>query len=178
MRIRSAIFSLGIAAACTGLTATTAAAYNDSDLDWETWARWTSDCRNGEYNDPCAVRTPGELDGTFFKHDSGGKGIKLVMYKGSKTIAQVEFHPYDEVLHVYDGVNDGDTVYVRLRWNDDYSPGDDATYWAPGTSASVDHHSIQLDGDDDIDEGNTVQLRVYDDKALNDPITDWYYLKA
>ncbi|MGW3405226.1 hypothetical protein ACWDPI_27380, partial [Streptomyces zhihengii] len=82
-------------------------------------------------------------------------------------------------LHVYDGANDGDTVFVRLKWDEGpFTDPVDATYWAPGTSAVIDHNSVQLAPDDDIDEGTEVQLRVYDDEALTDPITDWYEVRA
>ncbi|MFD9502256.1 hypothetical protein [Streptomyces sp. NPDC060035] len=180
MRIKSLVLSLGIAAVCTGLTGTSAAAYNDNDLDWQSWSRDTGACDDFAPGvDYChVVLTSRQLDGTIFMPDDGGKAMKLLIYKGSKTVAQVEFHPSGEVLWVYDGANDGDTVYVRLRWDEDNSPADDATYWAPGTSAAIDSNKVQLDGDDDIDEGTTVQLRIYDDKALTDPITDWYYLTA
>ncbi|GGX24430.1 hypothetical protein GCM10010297_51800 [Streptomyces malachitofuscus] len=180
MRIKSAVLSLGIAALCTGVTGTNAAAYDDSDLSWQSWYKDTGNCDDfiPEIDYCHVILHSRDLDGTYFMPDAGGKAFKLLMYKGSKTVAQVEFHPAGEVLWVYDGVNDGDTVYVRLKWDENNSPADDATYWARGTSATIDSNKVQLDGDDDIDEGTTVQLRIYDDKALTDPITGWYYLKA
>ncbi|MBM9618382.1 hypothetical protein ACFQ60_38635 [Streptomyces zhihengii] len=175
MRIKSAVLPLGIAAVCTALAVTPAAAYNDADLTQHTWTRDTGQCLN-----TCVVESwEYDLDGTFFQRDIGGKALKMHIREHGKTIAQVEFHPYDEVLHVYDGANDGDTVYVRLKWDEGpFTDPVDATYWAPGTSAVIDHNSVQLAPDDDIDEGTEVQLRVYDDKALTDPITGWYEVRA
>jgi hypothetical protein len=175
MRIKSAILSLGIVAMCTGLAASPATAYNNSDLDTKVWTQDTGQCLN-----TCAYEDwEHDIDGTFFKRDFGGKALKMHIYKGGKTVAQVEFHPYDEVLWVYDGVTDGDTVYVRLKWDEGpLTPAVDAKYWAEDTSKAIDSNSVQLAPDDDIDEGTNVELRIYDDKALTDPITGWYTLDA
>lgn len=35
-------------------------------------------------------------------------------------------------------------------------------------------NKIEMGADDDLDEGEAVYFRLYDDKALTDPITDWY----
>ncbi|MGW4233607.1 hypothetical protein ACWEF9_30845 [Streptomyces sp. NPDC004980] len=175
MRIKSAVLSLGIVAVCTGLAASPATAYTNSDLSTKVWTRDTGQCLN-----TCALEDwENDLSGTFFKRDFGGKALKMHIYKGGRTVAQVEFHPYDEVLWVYDGANDSDTVYVRLKWDEGpFTNAVDAKYWAPGASTVIDSNKVQLDPDDDIDEGTKVELRIYDDKALTDPITGWYTVVA
>ncbi|MGW1136279.1 hypothetical protein [Streptomyces zhihengii] len=66
-----------------------------------------------------------------------------------------------------------------LKWDEGpFTNAVDATYWAPGTPTVIDNNSVRLAPDDDIDEGTEVQLRVYDDKALTDPITGWYEVRA
>ncbi|MFE2020349.1 hypothetical protein ACFW9O_20165 [Streptomyces sp. NPDC059499] len=175
MRFKSAVLSLGIAAVCTGLAASPATAYVNTDLSKMVWTRDTGQCLN-----TCVLEDwANDLSGTFFKRDVGGTALKMHIYKGSTTVAQVEFHPYDDVLWVYDGANDGDTIYVRLKWDEGpFTNAVDAKYWAPGASTVIDSNKVQLAPDDDIDEGTEVQLRIYDDKALTDPITGWYTVVA
>lgn len=181
MRFKSAVLALGIAAVCTGLTGTNAAAYDNSDLEWQYWIDDTGDCDiESPDNDYCHVhRHPDQLDPTFFLTDPGGKAIRILVYKGSKTVAQVEFHPYDEVLYVYDGANDGDSIYVRLVWDEGALSAEDDNVYGPGaTSAEVDYNRIELDGDDDIDEGTDVKLRLYDDAAGTDEVSVWKRVRA
>lgn len=163
MRTRAMAISLGVAVAFTGFSATTASAYDNSDLTVRWWEYNTSDC-------PCS-NTAG-LDYTSFQEDPGGDALKFVVENNGTAVAQVEFHPYDEVLYVYDGKNDGDTIYVRARWWEGLKK--EATYWAPGTSAELDMNKIEMGEDDDLTEGETVIFRLYDDKALTDPISGWY----
>lgn len=163
MRTRAMAILLGIAVAFTGFSATTASAYDNSDLSISSWNYNTSDC-------PCSNSSG--LDYTSFREDPGGNALKLVVENNGTAVAQVEFHPYDEVVYVYDGKNDGDTIYVRVQWWEGLKK--EATYWAPGTSAELDVNRIEMGKDNDLDEGETVYFRLYDDKELTDPITDWY----
>lgn len=164
MRIRALAISLGMAVAFTGFSATTASAYTNADISISSWEQDTGYC-------PC--NNSSGLDYTSFKKDEGGKGLKLVVKKNGTPVAQVEFHPYDEVLYVYDGKNDGDTIYVRAFWYEGFFKKE-ATYWAPGTSKTLDMNKVQMAEDDDIEEGENVYFRIYDDKDLNDPLSDWY----
>ncbi|MYS69245.1 hypothetical protein GTY88_02155 [Streptomyces sp. SID5926] len=163
MRIRTVAISLGMAVAFTGASVTTAGAYDNSDLSIQSWEYNTGDC-------PCSNSSG--LDYTGFKKDVGGEALKLVVKKNGTPVAQVEFHPSDELLYVYDGKNDGDTIYVRAQWWEGLKK--EATYWAPGTSKELDMNKVEMGADDDLDEGEAVYFRLYDDKALTDPITDWY----
>ncbi|MFE7438526.1 hypothetical protein ACIPH4_40400 [Streptomyces tendae] len=165
-RAMATTISLGMAATFTGFSASTANAYTNSDLSVSSWSRYTVEC-------PCSDNSG--LDFTEFKYDSGGKGLKLVVKKNNSPVAQVEFHPSDEILYVYDGKNDGDTIYVRAMWWEGSGfIKEEGTYWAPGTSAELDMNKVEMDDNDDIDEGTVVYFRLFDDKALTDPITDWY----
>lgn len=167
MRIRATLISLGIAVAFTGFSATTASAYDNSDLSISSW----------EYDtDHCLCTNSSGLDYTGFKHDAGGEALKLVVKNNGTAVAQVEFHPWDEVLYVYDGKNDGDTIYVRAMWweGSGFVREDGGPYSARTTSKELDVNKIQMDSDDDIDEGTVVYFRLYDDRDGNDPITDWY----
>lgn len=163
MRTRAIAISFGMAVAFTGISVPTASAYDNSDLSVRSWEYNTSDC-------PCSNNSG--LDYTSFKEDAGGEALKLVVEKNGVAVAQVEFHPSDEVLYVYDGKNDGDTIYVRAHWWEGLKK--EATYWAPGTSKEIDMNRVEMGEDDDLDEGESVYFRLYDDKALTDPITDWY----
>ncbi|AZM63646.1 MULTISPECIES: hypothetical protein [unclassified Streptomyces] len=168
MRNRALAISLGMAVAFTGLSATTANAYRNADITISSWQPDTGSC-------PCSDSSG--LDYTSFKKDAGGKGMKLVVKKNGTPVAQMEFHPYDEVLYAYDGKNDGDTIYFRAMWYEGIFKKE-ATYWAPGTSKVLDVNKVQMAKDDDIEEGTTVHFRVFDDKALKDPLTPWYRYNA
>ena len=169
MRTRAMAISLAIAVAFTGFSATTASAYDNSDLTISSWTYDTDNC-------PCTNSSG--LDYTGFQHDAGGTALKLVVKNNGTAVAQVEFHPSDEVLYIYDGANDGDTIYVRAQWWEDGSTPDDATYWVSGTSDELDMNKVQLDGDDDIDENTNVFIKLYDDRELTDPITGWYTARS
>lgn len=90
MRIRKVAVSLGMAVAFTGASATTAGAYDNSDLSIQSWEYNTGDC-------PCSNSSG--LDYTGFKKDVGGEALKLVVKKNGTPVAQVEFHPSDELLY-------------------------------------------------------------------------------
>jgi hypothetical protein len=160
--------ALGIAVAFTGFSATSASAYDNSDLSIDSWEYDTDNC-------PCS-NTSG-LDYTGFKKDAGGEALKMVVENNGVAVAQVEFHPSDEVLYVYDGKNDGDTIYVQAIWWDGagFIKEVGGPYWAPGTSKELDMNKIEMADDDDIGEGVIVYFRLFDDKALTDPITSWYH---
>lgn len=64
MRIRKVAVSLGMAVAFTGASATTAGAYDNSDLSIQSWEYNTGDC-------PCSNSSG--LDYTGFKKDVGGE---------------------------------------------------------------------------------------------------------
>ncbi|MFI6941755.1 hypothetical protein ACIBI4_20980 [Streptomyces sp. NPDC050418] len=170
MRTRALAIPLGMTVAFTGITATAAHAYDNSTITVSSWQRYTSEC-------PCSNSTG--VDYTEFKYDAGGEGLKLVVKKSGVPVAQVEFHPSDELLYVYDGKNDGDSVFVHAFWWDGNGLiKDEATYWAPGTSAAIDMNVIEMDGDDDLDEGTKVYFQIFDDKELTDELTTIYRYNA
>lgn len=56
------------------------------------------------------MRISDSWDGTVFRNDAGGKALKLTIRLGSKNgppAGKIEFHPYSEILHVYDTLKDG-----------------------------------------------------------------------
>ena len=98
------------------------------------------------------------VDYTLFRWDDGGWAVKIELHTGSGMVAKVEFHPYDELLWVYDTRDDGDTVYVDVVV--DYrSLG---LYRGPANGAAT--------FDLDIAEGKGVFLHVYDDNERTDLI--------
>ncbi|WP_117212096.1 hypothetical protein [Allorhizocola rhizosphaerae] len=83
-----------------------AQAYTNADLSATEIRRETDTC-------PCSYPDP--ADGAFFQRDVGGVAIKVEWrYPGRGMVAKAEWHPYGEVLWVYDTENDGDTIYVGL----------------------------------------------------------------
>lgn len=116
-------------------------------------------CSRGDLDDP--------FDGTYFKKDPGGTALKMELIdKSGWFVGKVEFHPYDEMLWVYDTRNDGDTFYVTLTY---YRPNDSrpivlGTFTAPSTASVVDKSVHNLS----IPEGRLVTIRVYDDAARKD----------
>jgi hypothetical protein len=96
----------------------------------------------------------------LFRWDAGGIAVKIELHTSSGMVAKVEFHPYDEVLWVYDTRDDGDTVYVDVLV--DYrSLG---LFRGPANGAAT--------FDFDIAEGKGVFLHVYDDNERTDLIFD------
>ncbi|EHN79907.1 hypothetical protein ACWDF1_09735 [Streptomyces coelicoflavus] len=119
-------------------------------------------------NCPCSVGDP--YDGTYFRHDPGGKAVKINLYHpdSGAWLGKVEFHPYGEKLWVYDTKNDGDTFYVQLQYasvTNVYPVGPVVS--APGTSAAVEYTTY----DYNLDEGGAVHVSVYDDAGKDDLIT-------
>jgi hypothetical protein len=114
----------------------------------------------------CRMDDP--IDGTFFRRDAGGTALKAQLYDGSRLIAKVEFHPYDEVLWVYDTVNDTDTIFVRLcvRVGDTCAGGARGPYSAPSTDNRVDRSVIDLS----MGEGDRVTIELHDDAGRTDHI--------
>jgi hypothetical protein len=112
------------------------------------------------------------VDYTYFRPNQGGEGIKAEFYQGGprggggQMVAKVEFHPYDELLWIYDTKNDSDTIYVRLYW---WEPGGGphgftGALSAPGTNDTVDIRVVNLS----YPEGTEIRLRVYDDSSMTE----------
>ncbi|MBP2335665.1 hypothetical protein [Saccharothrix coeruleofusca] len=141
-------------------TTNSAQAYNPNPT-----VRWaqvdTDDCRRlggnltvSAQSDGCRVND--SWDGTFFRKDPNGIAIKVELYVGSTLVAKSEFHPYGEVLWVYDTRDDSDTIYTTLRvaeFGDSYGP-----YRGPVNGANTYNLSIT--------DGRTVTMSVNDN---NDP---------
>jgi hypothetical protein len=111
----------------------------------------------------CRMDDP--IDGTFFQRDSGATALKAQIYDDGRLVAKVEFHPYDEVLWVYDTMNDSDTVFVRLciRIGENcVSPR--GPYSAPSTDNRVDRAVVDLS----MSEGDRVRFELHDDAGRTD----------
>jgi hypothetical protein len=102
-----------------------------------------------------------EVDGTWWRPDEGGRGLRYAIWYYPKNggdaefVGKVEWHPYGEHLWVYDTKNDGDTLYIRLRVP---SANYDRTFHAPGTANRVDIGHFDLD----FAESLGVTVSVYD----------------
>ncbi|SDJ57542.1 hypothetical protein [Streptomyces indicus] len=158
------VAAMGMAFAFTGLSAPAAGAYTNSNLRFSAWEPDTSNC-------PCSDSSG--LDYTNFKYDEGGEALKLVVKNNGTAVAQVEFHPSDELLYIYDGKNDGDTIYVAAHWWEN-GIRKNAVYWVSGTSDVLDMNVVEMDEDDDLEEGKAVYFKLYDDRELSDELTEWY----
>ncbi|MEV0961228.1 hypothetical protein AB0J25_01165 [Streptomyces sp. NPDC049910] len=109
----------------------------------------------------CPCRFSDKIDGTYFQKDEGGIGIKVVFGNPSGyAVAKVEFHPYGEVLWMYDVADDNDALYYKVSYE-----GDGGRYGLYTTSAAWDVKKVDLD----IPEDRKVTITVYDDRAM----TDW-----
>lgn len=153
--ITSLVGAVSAAIAATTVAATPASAYDPDPRVIQDDATHTQYC-------PC--RFSDDLDGTYFKKDVGGVGRKVVFGHSSQyPLAKVEFHPYDEILLMYDVANDGDGLYYKVSYEGD--GGRYGVYTTPGTSDPWDVRRVDLD----IPEGREVTITVYDDIKL----TDW-----
>ena len=97
-------------------------------------------------------------DDTYFKMQAGGTGVKGQLHNSSGMVAKVEFHPLGDQLWVYDTKNDGDSIYVVLRWNLGSRSGGSGVITPPGTNEVVEWDIYALD----IPEGAYVSATVYD----------------
>jgi hypothetical protein len=153
--IAGAIVSLGLVASSLAF-AGPAQAYVADDLSPTEIRRDTTTC-------PCSYPDP--ADGTFFEQDAGGMAIKVEWrYPGRGLVAKAEWHPYDEILYVYDTENDDDTIYVRLynaTTGTSHGP-----YKSPGSGVEVEYTRVNLS----FDEGDIIILDFYDGPGLT------YYL--
>lgn len=107
------------------------------------------------------------FDGTFFRKDPNGVAIKIELYVGSTLVAKSEFHPYGEVLWVYDTRDDSDTIYTTLQVRETgpfYGP------WR-GPVNGGDLYNL------DIDDGSTVTMALNDNKDLNN-LDQIYFLQG
>ncbi|MGW5089051.1 hypothetical protein [Streptomyces coelicoflavus] len=118
-------------------------------------------------NCPCSIGD--SYDGTYFRHDPGGKAVKINLYHPDTGawLGKIEWHPYGEKLWVYDTKNDGDTFYVQLEYvtaTGTLPTGPVVS--APGTSAAVEYTTY----DYNLSEGAGHMLFVYDDAGKGDYI--------
>ncbi|GGP34728.1 hypothetical protein [Streptomyces sindenensis] len=121
--------------------------------------------RDSAVTDYCPCNFGDDIDGTEFKYDAGGAGTKIVHGNASGyAVAKVEFHPYDEIVLIYDVANDGDTLYYKVDFAGDGKAG--KLYSAPGTSNIWDVNRLNFN----MPENVTVTITVYDDKAMNEKV--------
>jgi hypothetical protein len=126
-------------------------------------AQDTNGCRIRGYN------------GTWvnFGPDPGGRAMLAdFVYNGpfpndSYLAARLEWHPLDEIFKIRDMSNDDDTLYASLQEID--SLDIHGTYSAPGTSATVDTFTKDLN----LDEDTAIWVNLFD-LPNDDPIDDWY----
>ena len=138
-------------------------------VDLTNCSEQTGDFNFYHYGGGCRHDDP--VDYTYFRPNSFGKGLKVELYAGAprgsggELVAKVEFHPYDELLWIYDTKNDSDTIYVRLYWwKPDGSFGFTSGLRAPGTSNPIDIRVVDLS----YPEGTDIRVRVYDDAGLDE----------
>jgi hypothetical protein len=100
-------------------------------------------------------------DNTYFKLDAGAKALKIELRVGSSLIGKVEFHPWDEILWLYDILADGDTIYVACR---DQTAGSDCY---PGvrraSTPTGDPNVLNLN----IPDGHQVLITIYDNAQVD-----------
>ncbi|GGS11418.1 hypothetical protein GCM10010221_04590 [Streptomyces parvus] len=157
--IASLAATASAAATVVAMTATPANAYGDLPVVG----------RESTGTDYCPCRYNDMIDGTYFHKDVGGTGFKVIHGNASRhAVAKVEFHPYDEILYVYDVKNDGDTLYYKVSYEGD--GGKWGLYAAPSTSNVIDIRKVNLD----IPEGRRVTVTVYDDKAMKEKVYTIY----
>jgi hypothetical protein len=96
-----------------------ALAYGDVTVKWARVDTETCAIVAGEGGLAVDNQQPGgcfmadSADDTFFRRDDGGRALKMELWVGGRMVSKVEFHPYGEVLWVYDTASDGDTVFVN-----------------------------------------------------------------
>ncbi|WP_052412302.1 hypothetical protein [Streptomyces mutabilis] len=155
--IASLVAVASAAVAVTTMTTAPASAYNPDPRVIQNDSALTVYC-------PC--RFSDDIDGTYFQKDDGGVGRKVVFGNQSGyALAKVEFHPYDEILWMYDVANDNDGLYYKVSYEGD--GGRYGVYMPPGSSDSWDVKKVNLD----IPEGRRVTITVYDDRGLTDHVS-------
>lgn len=160
MRSRTVASLVAAASAMIAFTTMTAAPASAYDPDPRIVQR------DSQLTAYCPCRFNDAIDGTYFEKDDGGVGTKVVFGNASGyALAKVEFHPYDEMLWVYDVANDGDGLYYKVSYEGD--GGRYGLYTPPGTSEIWDIKKVNLD----IPEGRKVTVTVYDDRAMTDQVT-------
>lgn len=105
-----------------------------------------------------ACHLPDQADHTSFRSDPGGRAVKIEFRSGGELRAKGEFHPYAERFWVYDTSSDGDTIYFSLTIS-----GVEKLYRAPEGRG---HRVYDLD----VEEGQPVLLRAYDEAGGQDAL--------
>lgn len=101
--------------------------------------------------------------------DPNSRAVAVQLWNGSELVAYVQFHPYDEYLHVVDTENDGDAIYVEFWIENPDDPNDPdrvGVFTPPGTSAVVDFGEFNLN----VPDGRPVTISVFDDAGTDDLI--------
>lgn len=129
-----------------------------AQVDTDNCARLSGTLTVVASSDGCRIND--SFDGTFFRKDAGGVAVKIELYVGSTLVAKSEFHPYGEVLYVYDTRDDSDTVYTQL------SVGSSGPYYGPYRGPVNGYNSYNLD----ISEGSAANVSVWDDQGKTDLI--------
>lgn len=132
--------------------ATPAQAYSPNP-DFEVHTKKTGNCPDAK-----GCHIDDEIDGTNFKKDEGGKGVKIDLTSDGEYLGKVEFHPRGENLYVYDNARDNDTVYVTVvHYDNDGHPRFKGPFKGAAKMDDV-HTNLSYD------EGEKVEIKVWDSK--------------
>ena len=103
-------------------TAQPASAYGTVDITWiEIDTTYGHNCARIDGGgltvdaQPAGCFLGDSVDDTFFVWDANGAAMKAELRVSGNLIAKFEFHPYGEVLWLYDTRDPDDTVYIRVR---------------------------------------------------------------
>lgn len=161
-----ALLALVAVAAASLANAIPAQAYPNSSLRWDYGHMYTGTCVATDWSDFNAWTQGNQcrLGNSAFTKDPGGVAFKTEVYYSGSRRANIEFHPYGEILKVCDARNDSDSIHVRLQ----YQSGG-TWHWKPlvsppGTSTVYECATRNYS----FAEGTPIKLWFYDDKSMND----------